>query len=165
MAAKSLPIVGEAFLGSDPLVVKVVRITFGSTGFSGTNDVNLTSAGAQNLLTFADTTFKIVDVMVNISELFSVGAINLGVDSDIDALGGDTGAFGIDFTAAAWYSVKRGLSTGVVAGYAATDDLLFGGVWPATSDATIQVSYSGAAAMGTEGHAEVYVFYITAEVR
>src|SRR3990167_6703432 len=91
MASKQIPVVGEAFLGSDPLVQKMIRITFGSSGFSGSNDVDVTTAsvaagvgtlGVGQLLTFADSNYRLLNIIFNVVEVFSVGAINVGVDSD-----------------------------------------------------------------------------------
>jgi len=170
MASKQIPVVGEAFLGSDPLVQKMIRITFGSSGFSGSNDVDVTTAsvaagvgtlGVGQLLTFADSNYRLLNIIFNVVEVFSVGAINVGVDSDPVAFASDTGAHAADFTAASIFDLRYGQSTGVGAGIPlSTVSVLFGGAWPADSDDFISLSFSGAAALGTEGHCEMYVFYL-----
>src|SRR3990167_5590871 len=170
MASKQIPVVGEAFLGSDPLVQKMIRVTFGSSGFSGVNDVDVTTAsvaagvgaaGVGQLLTFADSNFRITNILVNLIEAFSVAALQVGVDSDPVAFMADTLDQAFDATAVGYYDLLRSLSTGLGAGgIASTNNLVFAGAWPADSDDFISISFSGAAALGTEGHAEMYVWYI-----
>ena len=170
MASKQLPVVGEAFLGSDPLVQKMIRVTFGSSGFSGVNDVDLSTAsvaagvgtlGIGQLLTFADSNFRILNIIFNVVEAFSVGAINVGVDSDPVAFSSDTGAHAADFTATGLWDMIRGMSTSAAFGVVTSTQTAVGnGAWPADSDDFISLSYSGAATLGTEGHCEMYVFYL-----
>jgi len=162
MASKQLPIVGEAFLGSDPLVQKMVRVTFGSSGFSGVNDVNVSTAGGQDLLTFADSNFMITNIIFNVVEAFSVAAIQVGADTSAVLFGADTTAAQTEsnWAAVGAWDIRDAMSTSAVTGLASTDFAVLAGAWPADSDDSIVVSYSGAATLGTEGHCEMYVFYI-----
>jgi len=160
MASKILPVVGEAFLGSDPLVQKMIRVTFGSSGFSGVNDVDVSTAGGQTLLAFADSNFRILNVWFNITEAFSVGAIQVGIDTSPTIFGADTLDQAVDFTAISNYDLRYGLSTGVaLASPLSSDFLTLLGV-PADSIDVVVVSFSGAGALGTEGNCEMYVFYL-----
>jgi hypothetical protein len=170
MASKQLPVVGEAFLGSDPLVQKMIRITFGSSGFSGVNDVDvntltgLPGAAANDLLTFADSNFRILNVVFNVVEIFSVAGIQVGVDSDPIAFAADTMSAdsNINFDTLGINDIIRAQSSADTASGAqiSTEYAVFGGLWPGDSDDSIVVSFSGAGTLGTEGHCEVYVFYL-----
>lgn len=165
MASKQLPIVAEAFLGSEPFVAKCVKITFGSSGYSGTNDVDMTTAGDQDLLTFADSGFVITDIAYRVVEAFSAAFVTLGVDSDPDAIAADSDAGNAAFTvttAGNMMSARYDLSSaaGVGAGKpTSTDYAFFAGAWPADSDDSLVAGATGHSTLGTEGHLEVYVWY------
>lgn len=164
MAAKSLPIVGEAFLGSDPMVQKMVKVTFGSSGFSGTNNVDITTAGAQDLITFADSNFVITKIYMHVVEAFSNMGMLLGVDSDPDAIITSNAAVAGIGTNAGFFDLIYACSTAAGALYTGAATAHYGlvadGLWPADSDDHIEVSFSGQGTLGTEGHAALYVYYI-----
>jgi hypothetical protein len=170
MASKQIPVVGEAFLGSDPLVQKMIRISFGSSGFSGVNDVDvntLTGLGgttANNLLTFADSNFRILNIVFNVVEVFSVLGIQVGMDSDPVAFAADTlsADSNFQFDTLGIGDLLRNQSTGADAPGAqlSSEYAVANGLWPGDSDDRLVFSYSGAGTLGTEGNCEVYVFYL-----
>jgi hypothetical protein len=183
MAAKQIPVIGEAFLGSDPEAVKVLRVTFGSSGFSGTNDVDIdTEAAGVELVSFADSGWVISDVVINVVEVFSVAQLGVGYDSSVDAFFADTVVLGLfaSTVAGAWSSkattistavasqllyeglafhVDTNLSQGVWAQSSVGPDSVDNTPWPLDSGDTIVANYDGASTLGTEGHAELYVYY------
>ena len=161
MPAKEIPSVGEAFLGSDPFVPKILRVTLGSSGYSGVNDVDLaTTEGGVNLVTFADTGFFITDLAVRIVEIFSVAGLGIGPDSS-DRLWFDD--FDTNLFSAGTVGDLENLAGTESTGAGAITPTDFGlqssSIFPPTSSATIQYTYSAAATLGTEGHLELYVYY------
>ena len=170
MAAKQIPVIGEAFLGSDPMADRILRVSFGDSESTLVPDVVLTTAGAQDLVTFGDSGYIITKMVLNIVEAFSVAAIAIGQDSLYDAFFADTLAGSAVVTSAVgvfdprWDTDTDGGQVGKAwgekglgAATAGDSDAL--APWPVDSDDSIQVSYSGAATLGTEGHGELYVFY------
>ena len=172
MASKQIPSVGEAFLGSDPQALKVTRVTFGDPGWSGGNDVDLTTIADTNavgsvLITFGDSGIIITNIAFHLVEAFTTAYIVLGKDSaisDIFANSSD-GDDGIDFTqtAGVWFDLKHNFQTGVMAAAAGfglgTDFALFSGGWPEDSGDSINIG-SNAAGTITAGHCEMYVYYL-----
>ena len=164
MGVKQIPSVGEAFLGSDPFVPRILRVTLGSSGYSGVNDVDIaTTEGGADLVTFADSGFFITDLAVRIVEIFSVNAIGIGPNSSpalwFDDL--DTNLFSAG-TVGGLLFLSHDLSTG--AGAIGGEDTAVQGLqssslFPPTSSASIRYTYSAADALGTEGHLELYIYY------
>lgn len=163
MAIKSIPSVGEAFLGSDPFVPKILRVTLGSSGYSGANDVDIatTEAGAV-LVTFQDSGLIVTDLAVRIVEVFSTNIIQIGPDSDIalwDFNDTDSGLF-TSGTVSDLLNLRNELSTGDWGALTPSDfGVKSSSLFPGTSAATIKYSFSASGTLGTEGHLELYVYY------
>jgi len=162
MAAKQLPIVGEAFLGSDPFVSKIVKVQLGASAFSGVNDVDLTTSSNQTLLSFADTGFFLENIAFRVVEGFSsLGELTIGNDTSpaavLPAVGAVATALNIT-SAGILMDITKSLSTAVIAVLPTGTDygLLLG--MPANSTSSLEVSWAGAA-VPTIGSLEMYVYY------
>lgn len=177
MPSKQIPAVGEAFLGSDPQALKVTRVTFGDSGWTGGNDVDLTTLADTNavgsvLISFGDSGIIITNIAFHLVEAFTTAFICLGPDSAISDIFADSsdGDDGIDFTqtAGVWFDMKHDASTGVMALAAGfglgTDFAMFSGEWPADSSDTINIGDNSAGTI-TAGHCEMYVFYLEAPLQ
>lgn len=164
MPVKQIPSVGEAFLGSDPFVPKILKVTFGSSGYTqAVPDVNLaTTEGGVNLVTFADTGFFITDLAVRIVEIFSVAGLGIGPDSS-DRLwfdDFDTNLFSAGTLNAGLLENLAGVASTGAGAIAGSDfGLQSSSLFPPGSDAAIQFTYSAAATLGTEGYIEMFVYY------
>jgi len=162
MASKQLPIVGEAFLGSDPFVKKVVKIQLGASAFSGVNDVDLTTSSNQTLLSFADTGFFIENVAFRVIEGFSsLGELVIGNNTSVSAILSVQGAAatGVNLTSAGiLMDLTKSLSTATTAALPTASDygLLLG--MPQDTTSVIEASWAGAA-VPTIGSLEFYVYY------
>ena len=171
MASKQIPVIGEAFLGSDPMALKVLKVTVGDCEFSGGNDVNLdsTDSGA-TIVTFADTGVIILNIGWYVVEAFSVGSdITIGTDSSSIAWFTDSASVGMaaPWAGAGQYNDLTSLSTGLtklVSTIASGDTAQAGqaaltsGAWPVDSDDTIVVASAGDTV--SAGHAEFYIYYL-----
>ncbi len=177
MAAVQIPAIGEAFLGSDPQVLKVARVTFGDAGWSGGNDVDLTTiadtdAVGSELVTFGDSGIIITNLAFNLVEAFTTAFIVIGPDSAISDIIADSSAGddGVDFTqtAGVWFDAKHDWSTGVMAAASGfglgTDFAMFSGEWPVDSDDSINIGDNSAGTI-TAGHCEMYVYYLEAPLQ
>jgi len=159
MAAKNLPVVGEAFLGSDPMALKVMRIAFGFDTTDGVNDVILvadTTSGSssQNLLTVSDSKFVIVDLGLRVVNVFSAANdIQLGVSSSPSMFLGASTASVPPLNALGYGPIRNVDTTGGA-------NLLWpqenGLSFPQDSSDAIVVDHTTA---GTNGDAELFVFY------
>ena len=109
MAAKNLPVVGEAFLGSDPLVHKVSRIAVGFDTTSGINDVILPlDTGSVTLLTVSDTKFVITDLAVLIKTAFSAaGNHTIGPNSSVDLWMSNAGPLAVDLLLTGYFPLRE----------------------------------------------------------
>ena len=148
MPSKQIPAVGEAFLGSDPQALKVTRVTFGDSAWSGGNDVDVTT----------------------LSAFWCVGPDS--AISDILADSASASDTGVDFTqtAGVWWDMKHNASSGTMAAIAGfglgTDFAMFSGEWPVDSDDSINVGWLSAGDPGiAQGHAEMYVYYLEAPIQ
>lgn len=177
MPSKQIPAVGEAFLGSDPQALKVTRVTFGDSGWSGGNDVDLTTLADTNavgsvLISFGDSGIIITNIAFHLVEAFTTMYICLGPDSAISDLFANSsdGDDAIDFTqtAGVWFSIKEDFNSGVMValggGGLGTNFALFSGEWPIDSSDTLNIGDNSAGTI-TAGHAEMYVFYLEAPLQ
>ena len=163
MAAKIIPIVGEAFLGSDPQVSKVVRVAVGVDTTDGVNDVIMTSdTGTYDVLEAADTKFMLTDIKVRVVVAFtSIDELSLGVDSSVLLFGWTSVTSNFDPTALG-FQAPRVLSIGSGTAYTALDNLPYpidnGLTWPQVSASSIVIGFDTTAA--TVGDIEIYFFYV-----
>ena len=177
MPSKQIPAIGEAFLGSDPQVLKVTRVTFGDAGWSGGNDVDLTTiadtdAVGSELITFGDSGIIITNIAFNLVEAFTTAFICIGPDSAISDIMADSSVIDDDIlftnTAGVWFDMKHNAQTGTMAAIAGfglgTDFAMFSGEWPVDSDDSINIGDNSAGTV-TAGHAEMYVFYLEAPLQ
>lgn len=161
MAAKNLPVVGEAFLGSDPLVSKVVRITVGDDTTDGVNDVILTTTQS-DILTVSDTKFMITDMKFRVIEAFSASNdLRIGVSSSASLyLGATTATLLPDFSALGWGDMQildTAADSGMKQGAAVLNPLDQGLTFPQDSDDALTAFCATAP---TNGQVEIYVFYV-----
>lgn len=84
--AKTIPVVGSAFLGNDPLVPRILKVTFGVS--SAVVDVVATApstaasgAAYDELVNFADSGYLITGMRAEIIEAFTAAGLNIGQDS------------------------------------------------------------------------------------
>ena len=82
MGSKQIPAVGEAFLGSDPQALKVTRVTFGDAGWSGGNDVDLTTIADTNavgsvLISFGDSGIIITNIAQSIPVIVFLARVGI----------------------------------------------------------------------------------------
>ena len=180
--AKTIPVVGEAFLGSDPLVPRVLKVTYGvsSAVVDVTADSVATagSAAAYNeLVNFADSGYIITNMIVTIEEAFSNGVIEIGQDSSavVDAvgffpdgkpvatvLGGIWNAHEEDSSLSLpessigteWYGVTDTLAPH----FTIAADCSFK-PWPVDSDDTIRAIFDSGVNSATQGKMALYVYY------
>ena len=180
MTSKQIPAVGEAFLGSDPQALKVTRVTFGDSAWSGGNDVDVTTLSASTasgdaLITFGDSGIIITNIAFHLVESFSAAFLMIGPDSAISDILADSASAsdtGVDFTqtAGVWWDMKHNASSGTMAAIAGfglgTDFAMFSGEWPVDSDDSINVGWLSAGDPGiAQGHAEMYVYYLEAPIQ
>jgi hypothetical protein len=161
MAAKNLPVVGEAFLGSDPLVEKVIRIAVGTDTTDGVNDVIIDTTQA-NILTVSDSKFMITDLKFRITAAFSAANdIQLGVSSSASLiLGASTAILEPAFNAVGWHDIQINDTTadgGMIQGNAVLSPLKNGLIFPQDSSDALTMFCTVAP---TNGDMEVYVFYV-----
>ena len=163
MAAKQLPIVGEAFLGSDPMASKVVRVAVGVDTTDGVNDIILTSdTGVYDVLTVADTKFMLTDIVVRVVVAFtSVDELSLGVDSSILLFGWTSASSSFDPTVLGYQHPQvLTADTGTVFDLLSStpNPLQTGLTFPQTSAASIVIGFDTTAA--TVGDIEIYFYYV-----
>ncbi len=177
MPSIQIPAIGEAFLGSDPQVLKVARVTFGDSDWSGGNDVDLTTmadsdAAGSVLVSFGDTGIVITNLAFHLVEAFTTAFIMIGPDSDINSLiaNSSAGDDAVDFTqtAGVWFDFAHNWNTGVMAAAGGfglgTDFAMFSGEWPTDSTDTLNIGDLSAGTI-TAGHCEMYVYYLEAPLQ
>jgi hypothetical protein len=178
MAAKNLPVVGEAFLGSDPLVEKVIRISFGVDTTDGINDVIITDTSTLgtstalssiNLLTVSDSKFMITDLGILVKTAFSAAAdLGLGVSSSPTmfmgyTVGANAMVTGHSLATAGYNPVRwRDSSTSMVqinpaGSYINVDNALN---LPFPQDSSDAIVLSAQETGISNGEADLYVFYV-----
>jgi hypothetical protein len=144
MAAISIPGEGERFLGTDPQIPKIKKVTFGFTG-SGA-DVIVDAQETLALINVAAGTF-VLDVWANIDTAFTaVVTITIGDGS---------GAAG--FFASADLAPQTAVSTGLFKKASASAEAFAGGKYYAAAD-TIDAVLAGATP--DAGLLSVYVLYV-----
>ena len=168
MAAKNLPVIGEAFLGSDPLVSKVARILVGLDTTDGVNDVILVGTALATLLTVTDTKFMITDIKFRIVVGFTASNdFRLGVNSSPSLYCGaatvtQRPAFNV-VAGSGWQDLlplDTSADTGQMTPASHTTNPLDDGVtFPATASASI-VAFLLNAPTATVGDVEVFIFYV-----
>ena len=161
MAAKNLPVVGEAFLGSDPLVSKVIRIAVGVDTTDGINDVILDTT-QNDVLTVSDSKFMITDIKFRITAAFSSASeVRLGVSSSASLiLGAATATLEPAFNAVGWHDIQildTTADAGMIQGVAVLSPLKNGLIFPQDSSDALTMF---ATVAPTNGQMEVYVFYV-----
>lgn len=143
MGAISIPGVGESFLGDNPQVVKVKRVT---AKFGG-GDVALAAQGVYALVNVAANTF-VLDVFSNVDIAFTA-SVTLDIGDGTDADG---------WLATAKVAPQAAVTSGLVKRTSkATAEAFAGGKLYTTAD-TIDVTVGGADVAA--GELEVIVMYI-----
>ena len=166
--AKNLPVVGEAFLGSDPGVSKVIKIAVGVDTTDGVNDVILVGTALANLLTVSDTKFMITDIKFRIIENFSAtNDFRIGVNSSVSlycdvATVTARPSFGSSAASlVGWQdmaTVDTSADSGMISGAGGVPNPLDRGLtFPATASAVLTAF---AIVAPTIGNVELYVFYV-----
>ena len=157
MAAKNLPVVGEAFLGSDPLVSKVVRIAVGVDTTDGINDVVITGTASSVILTVSDTKWMIVGMVFRIVEAFSaVNDVQIGINGSATLYAGLATQTANAFNALGTY-VLRVIDTGADVASGAGP---FDGTTLFPTSATASLIVTPAVGLPTVGNMEMYVYYV-----
>ena len=177
--AKTIPVVGSAFLGSDPLTPRVLKVTYGTaTAVVDVEVTNLTTAvtGAlyDELVNFSDSGYLITGMKAEIIEAFTADIIEIGQDSE--AVQGSVGFFlasnphadsigmwdaltldtliatdAQDMVGSAW----KGDSTASVFSTVTTLET----PWPDDSGDTIRAIFDSGAGVATAGKMALYVEY------
>lgn len=184
MPAKNLPVVGEAFLGSDPLAQKVIRIAFGFDTTDGVNDVIITDHVGDSdayiaILTVSDTRFLITDLALRVVASFSAASpLAIGTDSSLvhfmsgvvwsSGQGGKAMRLGHTLAVAGqyvpilWQDSSPAIATNVIMSNPswAYQNASYANVlpFPQTSVATMNISFPGDTL--TNGDAELFVWYV-----
>jgi len=162
MAAKNLPVVGEAFLGSDPMVSKVIRIAVGVDTTDGVNDVIIADTSQLDILTVSDSKFMITDIKFRITAAFSAtNDIHLGVSSSASLiLGASSATLTPSLGTVGWADMQiidTTADSGMIAGAALLSPLANGLIFPQDSSDALTLTAINAP---TNGEMELYVFYV-----
>ena len=158
MAAKNLPVVGEAFLGSDPLVSKVIRIAVGTDSASGINDVVISGTASAVILTVSDTKWMIVGMVFRITEAFSaVNDLQIGINGSASLYAGLAAQTSNAFDALGMYELNI---VDTSSGTGPTYLNPFAGAVLFPTSATASLIITPAVGLPTVGNMEVYVYYV-----
>jgi len=181
--AKTIPVVGQAFLGSDPLVPRVLKVTYGAA--TAVVDVTATavstgtvSTAYDELVNFADSGYIITDMYVAIEEAFTAAVIEIGPDSAaalIDSVGFFPNSVPVATVLGGLWNAKQedsalAITEGGIGNQwlAATDTIVPGFViaadcaaasWPVDSDDTIVCVFDSGSCAPSIGKMALYVHY------
>ena len=172
--AKNLPVTGEAFLGSDPMAHKVLRVAFGFDTTDGVNDVILsgvTTGVAGTLLTVSDTLFVVTDLATRVVVVASAAAtMGIGTDSAPDQFASGGGAAanemakGHAFSTLGYNKITQADSAADGEVFNAAEarpkfDAAASLVFPQDSTDSVVVTFSASTDTADTGDFELYVFY------
>ena len=179
--AKTIPVVGQAFLGSDPLVPRVLKVTYGVA--SAVVDVantavstGTTAAAYDELVNFADSGYIITNMYVSIEEAFTNAVIEIGCDSSVvvDSVGFFPNGVPVADTPGLWNAFQEDSALAITEGGLGTDWLAVtdtivphfvvaadcaAASWPVDSDDTIRAIFDSGTGAATAGKMALYVHY------